>query len=46
MVVPGTYTVLDKMSKRFKRRIDIFMGKDVQRAREWGVQKRRIYWKD
>jgi 3D (Asp-Asp-Asp) domain-containing protein len=44
--LPGTYTVLDKTSRRFTKRIDIFMGKDVQRARQWGVKKLRIYWMD
>jgi 3D (Asp-Asp-Asp) domain-containing protein len=40
----GTWVVLDKMNRRFKNRIDLYMGIDVQAAREWGVQKRDIRW--
>ncbi len=41
----GEYLVLDKMNQRYTRRIDIFMGLNVDSARSWGVQPRRIYWK-
>jgi 3D (Asp-Asp-Asp) domain-containing protein len=40
--VPGTYRVLDKMGRRWEKRIDIYMGDDIQAAREWGVRKVRI----
>lgn len=40
----GEFEVLDKMNKRYKRRIDIYMGLDVAAAREWGRQKRTITW--
>ena len=40
----GTYRVLDKMGRRWKRRIDIYMGEDVDAAREWGVREVRIHW--
>ena len=40
----GEYTVLDKMNRRYTKRIDLFMGIDVDAAREWGVQKRTIEW--
>ncbi|MBD3246522.1 MAG: hypothetical protein GF333_05870 [Candidatus Omnitrophica bacterium] len=40
----GTYTVRDKMNKRYRRRIDIYMGADRQRAMKWGKQKVRIRW--
>jgi len=40
----GTFRVLDKMNKRWKNKIDIYMGKDVQKAREWGKQQVVIYW--
>ncbi|MDZ7777455.1 MAG: hypothetical protein U5L09_18530 [Bacteroidales bacterium] len=26
------------MNKRWKRKIDIYMGKDVSKAREWGIK--------
>lgn len=42
--LPGDYVVLDKMSKRWKRRIDIYMGVDRGAAREWGRRKVRISW--
>lgn len=40
----GVYTVRDKMNKRWKRRIDIYMGDDLARAREWGKKKVVIRW--
>lgn len=42
--LPGEWTVLDKMPSRWTRRIDIFMGKDVGAARQWGKRKVRIQW--
>ncbi len=42
----GTFRVLDKMNKRWKKKIDIYMGKDVEKAREWGKQQVVIYWTD
>jgi 3D (Asp-Asp-Asp) domain-containing protein len=32
----GIYLVKDKMNKRWKNRIDIYMGNDVSAAMEWG----------
>src|SRR5262245_42261912 len=40
----GEYRVLDTMPRRWKRRIDIFMGKDQQAARSWGKRSVRIQW--
>lgn len=40
----GTYIVRDKMNKRWKKKIDIFMGKDKQKAREWGKRQVTIHW--
>ena len=42
--IPGTYRVLDKMGRRWEKRIDIYMGEDIQAAREWGVRKVRIHY--
>lgn len=39
----GTYKVLDKMNKRWIRKIDIYMGLDEQAARNWGKQEVEIY---
>jgi 3D (Asp-Asp-Asp) domain-containing protein len=32
----GLFTVKDKMNKRWRKRIDIYMGTDVQKAKKWG----------
>jgi 3D (Asp-Asp-Asp) domain-containing protein len=40
----GEYVVLDRMAKRWKRRIDIYMGNDVAAARAFGKRKVRITW--
>jgi 3D (Asp-Asp-Asp) domain-containing protein len=31
-----SYTVMDKLNKRWKRRIDIYMGTDEKADRQWG----------
>lgn len=36
---PDTFYVKDKMHYRWRNRIDIYMGKDVKKAREWGRKK-------
>lgn len=36
---PDTFYVKDKMHRRWKKRIDIYMGLDVKKAREWGRKK-------
>lgn len=43
--LPGNWRVLDKMNKRWTNKIDIYMGTDVEAAREWGKQKVTISWK-
>tara|TARA_R100001369_G_scaffold55287_1_gene82143 strand:+ start:1486 stop:1947 length:462 start_codon:yes stop_codon:yes gene_type:complete len=40
--LPGTYIVKDKMNKRWKKKIDIYMGLDENAAREWGKKKVEI----
>jgi len=42
--MPGTYRVMDKLHKRWKRRIDIYMGKDVKAAKAWGKRQVTIRW--
>lgn len=42
--VPGSWRVLDKTHRRWKRRIDLYMGEDVRAARRWGKRTVRIYW--
>ncbi|WP_237066618.1 3D domain-containing protein [Microbulbifer guangxiensis] len=43
--LPGTYTVRDRMNKRFKNRIDVWMEKDIKKARQWGKKKLKIVYK-
>jgi 3D (Asp-Asp-Asp) domain-containing protein len=40
----GEFIVWDKMDDRWTRRIDIHMGKKVEKAEEWGEKKLRISW--
>lgn len=41
----GTYVVRDKMHSRWEEKIDIYMGKNVEAALEWGVKENiRISW--
>lgn len=42
--LPGKFMVLDKMNKRWKKKIDIYMGENVAQAKEWGRQKVEISW--
>ncbi len=39
----GKYSVLDKMNKRWKKKIDIYMGLDKTAAKEWGKRIVTIY---
>ena len=43
--LPGTYVVLDKMNKRWKKKIDIYMGCNLKKAIQWGKRKVTIRWK-
>lgn len=40
----GEFVVLDKMAKRWQKRIDIYMGEDVTAARRYGKRSVRITW--
>lgn len=42
--LPGKYVVLDKMNRRWTKKIDIYMSDSVKKAREWGKQKVSIRW--
>lgn len=39
----GVYLVKDKMHSRWTNKIDIYMGEDVQKARNWGRREVTIY---
>jgi len=43
--LPGRYKVLDKMNKRWKKKIDIYMGTNLKKARRWGKRKVTVRWK-
>ncbi|HET7314427.1 hypothetical protein [Salinisphaera sp.] len=36
--LPGVYVVRDKMAARWTNKIDIYMGRDIAKARDWGIQ--------
>ena len=40
----GTYKVLDKMNKRWEKKIDIYFGLDRDKALEWGKKQVEITW--
>lgn len=40
----GRYKVLDRMARRWRKKIDIFMGEDIAAARTWGKRKVTIRW--
>ena len=40
----GRYEVLDRTNSRFTKRIDIYMGTDIEAAKEWGIKKMTIRW--
>jgi 3D (Asp-Asp-Asp) domain-containing protein len=40
----GIFLVKDKMNKRWKNRIDIYMDNDVKKAKKWGKRKLRIMY--
>lgn len=42
--LPDTFYVKDKMHRKWKNRIDIYMGTDVKKARRWGKKKLTIQY--
>lgn len=41
----GEYVVLDKMHSRWRRRIDVYMGKNLKAAKKWGKRTVTLSWK-
>ena len=39
---PDTFLVKDKMNRRWRKRMDVYMGADVKKARQWGRKKMMI----
>jgi len=42
--LPGTWVVRDKMARRWRNKIDVYMGRDRDRAIEWGRREVTIRW--
>ena len=42
--LPGYYTVRDKMNKRYRKRIDIYMGMNRRKALRWGRRSVVLYY--
>jgi len=42
----GEFVVLDKMPRRWKNRIDIYMHKAVRAAQKWGKRRVKVSWKE
>lgn len=42
----GEFVVMDKMSKRKKNQVDIYMHKDIRGAKKWGRRKVKISWRE
>jgi 3D (Asp-Asp-Asp) domain-containing protein len=42
----GEWVVRDRMPGRWKRRIDVFMGEDIDAAFAFGRRRVRIHWQD
>lgn len=40
----GTFTVRDRMSSRWKNKVDLYMGTNHAKARAFGVRKLKISW--
>ena len=40
----GKYIVLDKMDGRWTKKIDIYMGTDISKAKDWGNKEVTIRW--
>lgn len=41
----GVFLVKDKMHYRWRNRIDLYMGQDIERAKKWGRQKVEIMYR-
>ncbi len=42
----GEFVVLDKMSPRWTRRIDLYMGHDLGAAKRWGKRRVKMLWQE
>ena len=44
--LPGEWIVRDRMPARWKRRVDVYLGDDVEAARHFGHRRLRIHWQE
>jgi len=44
--MPGLWTVRDKMARRWKRKVDLYLGTDEEAALEFGKRRLVIRWRD
>ena len=42
----GTWVVLDRTPSRYRNRIDIYMGLDIQAALKWGIRTVTLRWRE
>ena len=42
--LPGEWAVADRMAKRWRRTIDVYMGLDIEAARQFGRRKVTLRW--
>lgn len=42
--LPGEWAVADRMARRWKRKIDVYMGLDVEGARQFGRRRVKMSW--
>ncbi len=42
--LPGEWAVADRMASRWKRKIDVYMGLDVEGARQFGRRRVKMSW--
>lgn len=44
--LPGQWEVADRMASRWRNKIDVYMGNDVKAAKQWGVRRVKIRWRE
>jgi len=42
----GEWVVRDRMARRWKRRIDVYLGEDLGAAQRFGLRRVRIHWQE
>jgi len=42
--LPGEWIVMDRMHSRWRRKIDVYLGSDLEAAKHFGKKRVRIRW--